>query len=75
MNNRRIWPRLAWTKITVQATDKQLLRWTDAARIQEGYTDRPHVGTFLARAGDDYARKVYRAYKRKMARLKKEGKL
>jgi hypothetical protein len=75
MNNRRIWPRLAWTKISVQATDKQLLRWTDAARIQEGLSSKPHVGTFLARAGDFYARKVYRDYKRKMARLRKEGRL
>jgi hypothetical protein len=75
MNNRRIWPRLAWTRITVQATDKQLLRWTDAARIEEGLSSTPHVGTFLSRAGDDYARKVHRAYKRKMARLRKEGKL
>jgi hypothetical protein len=66
---------VAWTKITVQATDKQLLRWSDAARIQEGYTDRPHVGTFLARAADFYARKVHRDYKRRMARLRAEGKL
>jgi hypothetical protein len=74
MNNRRLWPPDAWTKISVQATDRQLLRWTDAARIQE-LSSKPHVGLFLARAADYYARKVHRDYKRKMAQLRKEGKL
>jgi hypothetical protein len=74
MSNGRIWPYDAWTKISVQATDRQYRRWEDAARIQE-LTSKPHVGLFLARAADYYAAKVHRDYKRKMAQLRKEGKL
>lgn len=53
MGFRRIWPDGADHVLTTRATDEQLVRWHAAARMQ---SMKPHLGLFLARAADHYAK-------------------
>ena len=66
--HRRIWPPNAYHVFTTRATGEQRIRWYDAARM---HTMKPHMGLFLARAADHYARYLQRQMNRAM---KGEGK-
>ena len=59
--SRRVWPYHADHVLTTRATGEQLIRWHDAARM---HSMKPHMGVFLARAADHYARHLQRQMKR-----------